>query len=108
VKPAGNLLVVVHTWVDLQPDPIVAHAQRRAAITDVKDEYDFSVVERGKFYRQDAVLVPPVHLDPKVLAFLSERAQAHCVPLNELINTLQKNSIALLEATDWTTTGPLP
>jgi hypothetical protein len=42
----------------------------------MKDEYDFANAERGKFYREGAVLVPPVHLDPEVLAFLSERAKA--------------------------------
>ena len=28
----------------------------------MKDEYDFSKAERGRFYRQDAVLTSPVHL----------------------------------------------
>lgn len=39
----------------------------------VQNEYDFSKAERGKFYRPDAVLAPPVHLDPEVLAFLTAR-----------------------------------
>jgi hypothetical protein len=30
----------------------------------MKDEYDFSNAERGKFFREGARLVPPVHLDP--------------------------------------------
>jgi len=30
----------------------------------MKDEYDFSTAERGKFFRQGARLLPPVHLDP--------------------------------------------
>ncbi len=41
----------------------------------MKDEYDFSKAERGKFYRRDAVLVPPVHLDPEVLAFQPDRTR---------------------------------
>jgi hypothetical protein len=36
---------------------------------DMKDEYDFSKAERGRFYHRDATLAPPVHLDPEVLAF---------------------------------------
>ncbi len=66
----------------------------------MKDEYDFSKAEPGKFYRQGAVLVPPVHLDPEVLAFLSERAKARGVPLNKLINTLLKKNIELIEAAE--------
>jgi len=30
----------------------------------MKDEYDFSTAARGKFFRKDARLVPPVHLEP--------------------------------------------
>ena len=66
----------------------------------MKNDHDFSKAERGKFYRQGAVLVPPVHLDPEVLAFLSERAKARGVPLNELINTLLKKNIELIEAAE--------
>jgi hypothetical protein len=34
----------------------------------MKDEYDFSKGERGKFYRPDTVFNPPVHLDAEVRA----------------------------------------
>ena len=40
----------------------------------MKDEYDFSNAERGKFFREGARLVPPVHLDPEVLDYLTARA----------------------------------
>ena len=43
----------------------------------MKDEYDFSHAQRGKFYREDAELVPPVHLEPEVMKYLQARAQAH-------------------------------
>jgi hypothetical protein len=86
VRPTGNLLVLVHTW----PDFKACH----------EDEYDFSKAERGKFHRKSAVLVPPVHLDPEVLAFLSELAKARGVPLNELINTLLWKNIELIEAAE--------
>src|ERR1041385_6242378 len=43
---------------------------------DMRDEYDFSQSERGRFYRKDAVLSPPVHLDAYVLTFLTARAAA--------------------------------
>lgn len=67
---------------------------------DMKDEYDFSKAERGRFYRKDAVLVPPVHLDPEVLAFLTARAQARGISLNELVNDLLRKDIELIEAAE--------
>jgi hypothetical protein len=66
----------------------------------MKDEYDFSNAKRGRFFRQGAVLAPPVHLDPEVLAFLSARAQARGMPLNELVNALLKKNIELIEAAE--------
>jgi hypothetical protein len=66
----------------------------------MKDEYDFSKAERGRFYRPDAVLVPPVHLDPEVLAFLTARAEARGVSLSELVNALLKKDIELIEAAE--------
>jgi hypothetical protein len=56
----------------------------------MKDEYDFSIAERGKFFREAARLVPPIHLDPEVLDYLSERAAARGVSLSSLVNTLLK------------------
>jgi uncharacterized DUF497 family protein len=108
----GNLIVVVHTWADTG-----ARSQRRAhhlgAPADakrsppisrghaaMKDEYDFSKAERGRFYRPEAVLTPPVHLDPDVLAFLTARAEARGVSLSELVNALLKKDIELIEAAE--------
>jgi len=67
---------------------------------DMRDEYDFSKAERGKFHRPDAMLVPPVHLDPEVLAFLTARAQARGISLSELVNALLKKDIELIEAAE--------
>ncbi len=64
----------------------------------MKDEYDFSAAERGKFFQQGARLVPPVHLEPDVLAYLSELADAKGTSLNELVNTLLKEDIEQLDA----------
>ena len=67
---------------------------------DMKDEYDFSRAQRGRFFRRDAALVPPVHLDPEVIAFLTARAQARGISLNELVNELLKKDIELIEAAE--------
>ncbi len=64
----------------------------------MKPEYDFSQGERGKFYQPDLKLIPPVHLDPQVLEYLTARAKAKGIPLNELINSLLKKDIELIEA----------
>jgi len=63
----------------------------------MKDEYDFSNAERGKFFRRDAQLIPPVHLDPEVLSYLAARAEAHGTSLNDLVNELLKKDIERIE-----------
>jgi hypothetical protein len=64
----------------------------------MKREYDFSSGTRGKFYRKDALLVPPVHLDADVLVPLAERAKARGVTLGALVNEILKKEIAANEA----------
>lgn len=64
----------------------------------MKDEFDFTGAQRGKFYAKDAVLVPPVHLETDVLAYLSARAQARGATLDELVNGLLRADIAVIEA----------
>ncbi|EJW11613.1 hypothetical protein A33M_2972 [Rhodovulum sp. PH10] len=66
----------------------------------MRDEYDFSKAERGKFFRPGAEVIPPVHLDPEVLAFLAARAEARGISLSELVNTLLKKDIELIEAAE--------
>jgi predicted HicB family RNase H-like nuclease len=64
----------------------------------MKDEYDFSKGTRGKFYRKDAAIDLPVYLDPDVRRYLTERAKAKGVEVNQLVNELLKRDIALIEA----------
>ena len=64
----------------------------------MKDEYDFTGTVRGKFYREGAELIPPVHLEPEVLSYLRARAEARGTSLNELVNELLKKDIELIEA----------
>jgi hypothetical protein len=66
----------------------------------MKDDYDFSKAERGKFHRPDAVLNAPVYLDAEVLALLATRAQARGMSLSELVNALLKKDIELIEAAE--------
>lgn len=64
----------------------------------MKDEYDFSTAARGKFFRKGARLVPPVHLEPEVLAYLSDLAVTQGTSLNDLVNTLLKEDIERIDA----------
>ena len=64
----------------------------------MKDEYDFSNAERGKFFRPNLRLIPPVRLEPEVLDFLASSAQARGTTVNELVNQLLKNDIASMRA----------
>ena len=92
----GRLVLVVHTYVEIDegscgdPRHIGAPSDwtRGEAVSRrtlwMKEEYDFSAAARGKFYRPDAQLVPPVHLDPDVLAWLADRAKARGVSLSGL------------------------
>lgn len=64
----------------------------------MKDEYDFSTAARGKFFRKGARLVPPVHLEPEVLSYLSDLAETQGTSLNDLVNTLLKEDIERLDA----------
>jgi hypothetical protein len=64
----------------------------------MKDEYDFSNAERGKFYRPDTQLIPPVHLDPDILSYLSSREEARGKSLSDLVNDLLRKDIELIEA----------
>jgi hypothetical protein len=66
----------------------------------MKDEYDFRNGQRGRFLRPEAALLPPVHLDPEILSFLTARAEARGVSLNEFVNMLLRKDIELIEAAE--------
>jgi hypothetical protein len=64
----------------------------------MKDEYDFSGGERGKFHRPGARMNLPVYLDEEVFRYLRERAEAKGVSLSDLVNDLLKRDIDLAAA----------
>jgi len=64
----------------------------------MKDEYDFTGAVRGKFHIKDAELIPPVHLEPDVLRYLNARALARGATLSDLVNSLLRADIAVIEA----------
>lgn len=64
----------------------------------MKEHYDFSKGERGKFYRADAVFRLPVYLDDQVQSYLAAKAEAKGVELSDLVNDLLKREIEIIES----------
>lgn len=63
----------------------------------MRDEYDFSKGERGKFYNSNAQFNLPLYLEADVLNYFTAKAKAKGVELNTLVNDLLKKDIDLIE-----------
>jgi hypothetical protein len=63
----------------------------------MKDEYDFSGGERGKFYHADADLDIPIYLDPDVAIFVQKLAAKKGVDVETIVNDWIRKDIAFLE-----------
>lgn len=63
----------------------------------MREEYDFSKGERGKFFKSDAKLNLPVYLEDEVLDYFSAKAKAKGVELSVMVNELLKKDIAIIE-----------
>ena len=63
----------------------------------MKEEYDFSGGERGKFYRADADLDIPIYLDPDVAVFVQKVAAKKGVDVETIVNDWIRKDMAFLE-----------
>jgi hypothetical protein len=54
----------------------------------MKNEYDFSKAERGKFYRHHAEHSLPIYLDADNLLFVTKIAQRNKSNISEVVNDL--------------------
>ena len=63
----------------------------------MREEYDFSKGERGKFFKPNARINLPVYLDADVLDYFAAKAEAKGVEINTMVNDLLKKDIALIE-----------
>jgi len=63
----------------------------------MKQEYDFSKGERGKFFRKNAKLNLPVYLDDEVQSYLQERAKSKGIEIAQLVNEMLRQDIKLIE-----------
>lgn len=64
----------------------------------MRAEYDFTKGERGKFFRPNVELRLPIYLDPEVQDYLAEQAARKGISLNEIINSLLKQDIQMIES----------
>ncbi|HEY9050193.1 MAG TPA: hypothetical protein VIQ03_01535 [Gammaproteobacteria bacterium] len=64
---------------------------------DMPKEIDFSKGTRGKFYRKDAQLQLPIHLEASVQNTLAALANAKGVDLSVFVNELLKKDIELIQ-----------
>jgi hypothetical protein len=65
---------------------------------EMKEEYDFSKGERGKFFRPNARVHIPVYLEESVLGPLSAIARRKGVEVDALVNDLLRKELAIAEA----------
>ncbi len=63
----------------------------------MREHYDFSKAQRGKFYREGAELHLPVYLDAEVQATLTTLASAKGIDLSAFVNDLLKKDIELIQ-----------
>jgi cytidylate kinase len=63
----------------------------------MKQEYDFSKAERGKFYRKGAELRLPIYLEAKLQSQLERIAQKKGKELSDVVNQLVRKEVELLE-----------
>ena len=64
----------------------------------MKQEYDFSKGERGKFFRENARLDLPVYLDEDVHRYLRKRARSKDIEIAQLVNEMLRQDIERIEA----------
>ncbi len=64
----------------------------------MKKEYNFSVAERGKFYRADAEFHFPIYLDPDVNDFLTHLAEQRKIAVQDLVNELLRADVNIIQS----------
>ena len=63
----------------------------------MRQEYDFSKDERGKFHQEDARLVLPVYLEEDVQATSMSGQNRRGMEVSQLVNKMLRRDIALIE-----------
>ncbi len=61
----------------------------------MKEEYDFSKGERGKFFRNNVKLNLPVYLDDEVMAFVEKVAKKNNQDISSVVNQLLRSGMQI-------------
>ena len=61
----------------------------------MKEQYDFSKAERGKFYHPEVKLNLPVYLDDEVRDFVAGIAKQKHSDLSQIVNDLLRSDMSL-------------
>ena len=61
----------------------------------MKEEYDFSKAERGKFYRPDVTLNIPIYLEAENLVFVQKLAKKKRADMSKIVNDLIRSDIQM-------------
>jgi hypothetical protein len=63
----------------------------------MKDEYNFSQGERGKFYNTNINFRLPIYLEPQIESFFSKLADKQKINLSQIVNDLLNKDKELIE-----------
>ncbi len=72
-------------------------SQTRGKGMKMKNEYDFSKGERGKFYKPDLELNIPVYLEPEILSFVKSIAEKKNSDISTVVNKLIKTDMQIAD-----------
>ncbi len=64
----------------------------------MRNHYDFSKGERGKFHQVEAKINLPIYLDAEVMAFVEEIARNRECEVAEVVNELLRGDMQLAKA----------
>jgi hypothetical protein len=63
----------------------------------MREEYDFSKGERGRFYQQDAKMNLPIYLEEEVMVFIEKNAQKKGSDMSSVVNKLLRGDMLISE-----------
>jgi len=63
----------------------------------MKQEYDFSKGERGKFYQPDTELYLPIYLEKETLEILKKLSKKKGIEMSAIVNEWIRKDISIVE-----------
>ena len=67
-------------------------------LLSMKEQYDFSKGEQGKFFRPDIILKLPIYLDDDLVMFIEEYAKEKKADLQMAVNDILRHNKEMLQA----------